>query len=118
VFRIHGPFLFGATDKLEGVLHKLDDLPPIIILKLRYMSAIDATGLQAIEQFADVVHSSGRGLILCGAPPRPAQLMKRAEFEEHLGPANICDNIGDALKRAEHVFRTIYVTADEGSFSL
>jgi len=100
VFRIHGPFLFGATDKLEEVLHGLADLPPIIILRLRNMTAIDATGLQALEQFADAVHESGRELILCGAPARPALLMRRADFEEHIGKENICENIAAALERA------------------
>jgi SulP family sulfate permease len=105
VFRIHGPFLFGATDKLENVLHKLTELPPIVILRLRNMTVIDATGLQALEQFADVIHASGRGLILCGAPERPRQLMRRADFEEHVGTENICDNISDALQRAERLFQ-------------
>ena len=104
VFRIHGPFLFGATDKLEEVLHGLRGLPPIIILRLRNMTAIDATGLQALEQFADSVHASGRCLILCGALQRPAQLMRRADFEEHIGKENICENIAEALRRAKRLF--------------
>jgi SulP family sulfate permease len=103
VFRIHGPFLFGATDKLEPVSRRLSELPPVIILRLRNMPVIDATGLQALEQFADEVHASGRSLILCGAPSRPAELMKRAEFEEHVGVENICANISEALKRAEQL---------------
>jgi sulfate permease, SulP family len=108
VFRIHGPFLFGTTDKLDEVLERLDDLPPIIILRLRNMTAIDATGLQALEQFADTVHASGRGLVLCGALPRPAQLMQRADFEEHLGRKNICGNIAEALQRAKEL-RELYI---------
>jgi SulP family sulfate permease len=107
VFRIHGPFLFGATDKLGEVLHRLEELPAIIVLRLRNMTAIDATGLQAIEEFADAVHASGRGLILCGAPERPAQLMRRLDFEKHLGRENICSNIGEALDRAK-VVRDLY----------
>jgi len=35
VYRIHGPFLFGATDKFADILHFLDKLPPIVILRLR-----------------------------------------------------------------------------------
>src|SRR5207248_7619083 len=35
VFRIHGPFLFGATDKLDEIVHRMADLPPIIVLRLR-----------------------------------------------------------------------------------
>src|SRR6185295_2739640 len=40
VFRIHGPFLFGATDKLDEVVHRLPNLPPVVILRLRNMTAI------------------------------------------------------------------------------
>jgi SulP family sulfate permease len=101
VFRIHGPFLFGATDKLEEVLSGLAEFPPIVILRLRNMTAIDATGLQALEEFADIIHASGRWLILCGALERPAQMMHRADFEEHIGKDNICANIQEALERAK-----------------
>src|SRR5665213_167568 len=34
IFRIHGPFLFGATDKIEKIISRLPDLPPILILRL------------------------------------------------------------------------------------
>jgi MFS superfamily sulfate permease-like transporter len=64
------------------------------------MTAIDATGLQALEKLADVVHESGRGLILCGAREQPRLLMHQAEFEEHVGVGNICESITDALERA------------------
>jgi sulfate permease, SulP family len=111
IFRIHGPFLFGATDKLEEVLDRLDELPPIIIIRMRNMTAIDATGLQALEQFADAVHASGRGLILCGAPERPAQLMRRVDFEQHLGRQNICSNIAEALDRAKDLHE-LYISID------
>ena len=100
VFRIHGPFLFGPTEKLETVAHQLPKLPPIIVLRLRNMTAIDATGLQALEQFADRVQASGRSLILCGAPEQPARLMHQADFEEHVGCENICESIAKALQRA------------------
>jgi len=85
VYRIHGPFLFGATDKFADILHSLDKLPPILILRLRNMTAIDATGLGAIRDLADTVHESGRSLLLCGAREQPSQLMKQAEFERHVG---------------------------------
>jgi SulP family sulfate permease len=82
-------------------------LPPVIILRLRNMTAIDATGLQALENFADQVHSSGRGLILCGAPEQPSRLMQQAEFEEHVGRENICKNVAEALARAGEVYKEI-----------
>ena len=101
IFRIHGPFLFGATDKIDEILSQISELPPIIVLRLRNMTAIDATGLQALEKLADAVHSSGRGLILCGAREQPARLMKQAEFEQHVGGENISRSIAEALERAK-----------------
>jgi sulfate permease, SulP family len=110
IFRIHGPFLFGAGDKMETVIEKLPELPPVIILRLRNMTAIDATGLQMLEHFADVVHGARKELLLCGALEQPAQLMKQAEFEEHVGKNNICGNIEEALERAREVYESMCVT--------
>ena len=80
IFRIHGPFLFGATDKLDMIVNRLPDLPPIIILRLRNMTAIDSTGLQALENFADRVHETGRQLILCGAREQPGDANARGRI--------------------------------------
>jgi len=107
IFRIHGPFLFGATDKIDEIVSGIAALPPIVILRLRNMTAIDATGLQALEKLADVVHSSGRGLILCGAREQPARLMKQAEFEQHVGTENICASVEEALERAKNLRATM-----------
>ena len=105
IFRIHGPFLFGATEKINVIHEHLRELPPIVILRLRNMTAIDATGLKALEDVADALQESGRTLILCGAREQPAQLMKQAEFEEHVGHENICLNVEAALARADRVYR-------------
>jgi len=104
IFRIHGPFLFGATDKIDEIARRLPELPSIVVLRLRNMTAIDATGLQALEELTDAVHASGRGLILCGAREQPARLMHRAEFEEHVGAGNICLSIAAALERAKVLY--------------
>jgi len=100
VYRVHGPFLFGATDKFAEVLEHLDELPSIVILRLRNMTAVDATGLGAFRELADQIHASGRQLILCGAREQPAELMKQAEFERHVGSLNICPSITAAISRA------------------
>ncbi len=105
VIRIHGPFLFGTTEKLAAVTDHLDELTPVVILRLRNMTAIDATGLLALEDLADALHGAGRILILCGARTQPAKLMHMAEFERHVGRENICPNISAALERASVVHK-------------
>jgi len=111
IFRIHGPFLFGATDKIHAVTENLHRLPPVVILRLRNMTALDATGLFAIEEVAKELQSSKRTLILCGAREQPAQLIQQAEFAEVIGKENICDNVQHALLRAEEVFEGLEATA-------
>ncbi len=103
VFRIHGPFLFGTTDKLSQISDHLEKLPPIIILRLRHVPAMDASGLQALEDLADEVHASGRILLLCGAREQPAHLMERAEFHAHLGAENTLPHVHAALDRARRI---------------
>jgi sulfate permease, SulP family len=104
IIRIHGPFLFGATEKLNHIIDRLDELTPIVIVRLRNMTAIDATGLLTLEDLADRLHASGRTLILCGARPQPAKFMRQAEFEQHVGKENICPHIAAALERARAVY--------------
>src|SRR5947208_2000422 len=109
IFRIHGPFLFGATDKINAVTKDLHTLPPVVILRLRNMTALDATGLFAIEEVARQLHASKRTLILCGAREQPAQLIHQAEFAEVIGEENICENVQEALRRAEEVYERLEV---------
>jgi SulP family sulfate permease len=104
IFRIHGPFLFGATDKIEEITSRLSTLPPILILRLRNMTAMDSTGLQALKNLADQVHASGRELVLCGAREQPARLMDQAEFQQHIGSDNMCNSIAAALDRARVLY--------------
>jgi SulP family sulfate permease len=103
IVRIQGPFLFGATEKLGNVLAHLDQLRAVVIIRLRNMTAIDATGLKALQDFADAIHASGRSLLLCGAPSQPTRLMHRAEFHRHVGEENILPNVDAALRRARDI---------------
>ncbi|HEU4724034.1 MAG TPA: SulP family inorganic anion transporter [Candidatus Eisenbacteria bacterium] len=106
LFRIQGPFLFGATEKIREITDEGDSLPPIVILRLREMTAIDATGLTALEELADRLHERKRSLILCGAREQPARLMRQAEFHRHIGRENLCANIEEALARARAIHET------------
>jgi len=107
IFRIHGPFLFGATDKLHRIIDALDDLTPVVIFRLRNMTAVDATGLRALEDVALRLRASGRTAIFCGAREQPRAVMTQAGFPAIVGPDNVCANIDTALTRARAVATTI-----------
>jgi SulP family sulfate permease len=100
IYRIHGPFLFGGTDKLLELERHVPDLPKVVILRLRNMTAIDGTGLHALEHFADALHDSGRTLLLCGMRDQPARMMERVEFHQHIGEENLVPTVEAALARA------------------
>jgi len=106
IFRIHGPFLFGGTDKLREISDQADELPPVVVLRLRNMTAIDATGLSAIEELADELKAKDRTLVLCGAPRQPMAALQKAELHQRLGDQNICESVQAALDRAAVIAKT------------
>ena len=63
ILRIHGPFLFGVTNKLEEATADLTHYSPIVVLRLRNMTVIDGTGLHAIEEAARQADSRRPGEI-------------------------------------------------------
>ena len=103
VFRIHGPFLFGAAEKIAAITKELERLPPIVILRLRNMTAMDATGVRAFEDVAAELRQSGRTLIVCGARDQPAAMMRAAGLEAQIGVENVCSSIEAALARARTI---------------
>jgi sulfate permease, SulP family len=104
LLRIHGPFLFGTTEKLVEATTNVEVFEPVVILRLRNMTAIDATGIHAIESLAKRLTESGRTLLLCGAMEQPSKLLQQPRFLDHVGRENILPNIQTALDRAKDVY--------------
>jgi SulP family sulfate permease len=103
IFRIHGPFLFGSTDKVQDILDQIDQLPQVVVLRLRNMTALDGTGVQALEEVAKRLQASGRTAIFCGMREQPASLLNKSGFAIHVGQENICVNVTAALTRADEL---------------
>jgi SulP family sulfate permease len=100
VVRIRGPFLFGAAEKLEHATRDLSHLEQIVILKLTNMTAIDGTGVHAIEHLAQRLQLSGKSLVVCGAQPQPAGSIRRSRLIKQIGRQNIQPHLDAALERA------------------
>jgi SulP family sulfate permease len=112
LLRIHGPFLWGTTEKLVEETVNLDAFESVVILRLRNMSAIDATGIHAIESFAKRLSDSGRTLLLCGAMQQPSKLLDGSRFQERIGRENIMPNVQAALDRARSIHEAQVVDGD------
>jgi SulP family sulfate permease len=103
ILRIHGPFLFGTTERLAEATRDLARFGDVVILRLRNMTALDATGLHALEQFSERLHKTGRSLLLCGAREQPSRLLSRSDFLKEIGPENVLPHVGAALARAAQI---------------
>ena len=103
ILRIHGPFLFGTTEKLAEATRHLGQFGDVVILRLRNMTALDATGIHALEGFSERLHRAGKVLLLCGARDQPSQLLARSDFLERVGPENVLPNVQVALDRAREI---------------
>jgi len=103
ILRIHGPFLFGTTERLTEATQDLTHFGDVVILRLRNMTAIDATGMHALEVLCDRLRKTGRTLLLCGARSQPAEMIGSAGFLQHVGEKNVCPHVQMALQRAREV---------------
>lgn len=102
-YRIHGPFLFGSTDKLRVVEDDIESLPRVVILRLRNMNAIDATGLHAMESLAEKLKTTGRTLVVCAPREQPNRLMLQAGFPSKIGEENFAPSLKAAVERAKAI---------------
>ena len=100
VYNVFGAFLFGAADKLETALQRSQQEPEVLILKMRQVLAMDATGLQALEDLARRLRARGKHLLLCGPHSQPLFAMNRHGFIDWLGQDNVCADLELSLVRA------------------
>ncbi len=103
VYRIFGPFFFGAAEKMEDALLRAGGLPRVLILRMQLVPAMDATALNALESIVERMQAKGGTVILSGPHRQPLDMMMKAGFIERLGRKNIRAHFDDALVRAREV---------------
>jgi SulP family sulfate permease len=103
VYRIFGSFFFGAADKLETALKRSGQEPEVLILRMRKVLAMDATGLNALEDLYERLHARGKHLVLSGPHAQPLFMMDKAGFLDQLGRENVCANLELSLARAREL---------------
>jgi SulP family sulfate permease len=100
VFEIDGPFFFGAADVFKDALNEVESPPPVLILRMRRVPAMDATGLRALEDvYNKTVHERTK-LVLSGVQPQPRKVLETSGLLGRIGEANVHAEINAALGRA------------------
>jgi len=100
VFEINGPFFFGAAEQFKDTLNQVARKPKVLIIRLRDVPAIDATGLHALQELARRSRREGTLLVLSDVHAQPMFALVRSDILPEIGEANLFGNIDDALNRA------------------
>lgn len=99
VYEITGPLFFGAADAIEKILFK--DFTKCLILRMRSVSALDITAMNALDELADKCLENNITLIFSHVSEQPMRVMEKTGFIRKISKENFCKNIAAALKRAE-----------------
>lgn len=105
VFSVFGAFFFGAVDKLETALAQVQQEPSVLVLRMRQVLAMDASGLDALEDLHDKLLKKGRHLLLVGPHAQPLLMMSKAGFIEKVGQTNVCGDLTEAYARANELMQ-------------
>ena len=104
VYEINGPFFFGAAEAFKDTLARVAGTPKVLIIRMRAVPALDATGLRALR---DVVHRSrgdGTLVLLAEVHMQPLVALSRSDVMKDVGEENLFGSLDLALAHArEHL---------------
>jgi len=103
VFEINGPFFFGAAYKFKDSMRFIETAPKVLIIRMRYVPVIDATGLHTLELVFKEAERMGTTFIISGIQPEVFKELEKSHLIDKIGKKNILTVIEDALKRAEQI---------------
>jgi sulfate permease, SulP family len=119
VFEITGPMFFGAAYKFKDSMRFIEKKPKVLILRMRKVPVIDATGLHTIKDVMQMCKNDNTRLIMSGVQPAVLQELQKSRLLFRIGKRFVLPNFETALKVAKEVLseteqgETIYDNTDE-----
>jgi SulP family sulfate permease len=105
VFEINGPFFFGAAYKFKDSMRFVEVAPKVLIIRMRHVPVIDATGLHTLELVFKEAERMGTKFIISGIQNGVYKELEKSHLLEKIGKDNIKLVIEDALARAEEILK-------------
>jgi SulP family sulfate permease len=93
VYSMEGPFFFGVTERLMNALEHAHTHADILVLRMKNVPVIDASGLQAFEALIKNCERNHTRLVLCETRANIMEKMVRSGIAQKIGQENIIDNI-------------------------
>jgi len=106
VFEIYGSLFFGAIDRFRDAIRRIEKKPRVLVLRMRHVRSIDATGLQSMEELLSSCRRNHVALILSAVAAQPLEAMRQSGFLQRLGEENAVKDIYEALDRAAQQVET------------
>ena len=111
VYEINGPMFFGMTERIADISVK--DFTHYLIIRMRGVPSLDATGMNALENLYDYCNANGVSLIFSHVNEQPMKTMRRAGFVDLVGEEHFRSCIDDAIAHAREL-----LAAEEGAENL
>jgi SulP family sulfate permease len=106
VFEVQGALFFGAATKFRESINQVETPPRVLIVRMRKVPAIDASGLRELEVLHDDSSRRRTALVLSGVHAQPLVALERSGLLERFGADNVCEDIDAALVRARELLAT------------
>lgn len=99
VYEINGPFFFGAAHKFSATLRGIQRRPKVLVIRMRHVLALDATGLRAFDELVHSSERSGMHVVLSGLHAQPLVILDRAGLLDRIGRENLVADLSAAFRR-------------------
>jgi sulfate permease, SulP family len=99
VYEINGPFFFGAAETFKDTLGRTMKKPRVLILRMRNVPAIDATGMHALRDVVRRTRKDGTLVLLSDVHAQPLVALGRSGVLDEIGDDQVFGNVDDALNR-------------------
>lgn len=106
VYEINGPLFFGVVDRMKDMLDSVRKPPAVFILRMRHVTAVDASGIHALSQFQMKCRKTKTTLILSGLHAQPFVAIRNSGLDDDIGEDNLCATFEEATDRALELART------------
>ena len=83
-------------------MKKIGSSPDVRIIRMR-VPFIDSTGLNNLNNLIRMSKKDKTVIVLSGVNEQVRNAIKKANIDERIGDENICNNITEALARAEEI---------------
>ena len=99
VYRVEGPFFFGAAEKLESTLERVQLDVETVVIRLGRVPFMDATGIHTLTEIIQRFRHRRVRVILCGIHDELRITLDAAGILALVGEANICASMRMVAER-------------------